>query len=158
MTDGQFLNAVAVVGYAAAGLGGGLLAAAVAFSPSFAFVLLSAGRFDRLSSVSPVGPCSADTRSGGQPAGTAGAGQGQSTEDHRDQPHHQRLDDANHYCRPGVAAGTTQTAKAISATNRGATAGSSRPAATSVAAPCRMWCRTLASRSAAMSERNTPPV
>ena len=53
LTDGQFLNAVAlgqvtpgpvvhtvaVVGYAAAGLGGGLLAAAVAFSPSFAFVL-----------------------------------------------------------------------------------------------------------------------
>jgi chromate transporter len=62
MTAGQFLNAVALgqitpgpvvqtvaaVGYAAAGLGGGLLAAAVAFSPSFAFVLLGAGRFDRL--------------------------------------------------------------------------------------------------------------
>ena len=62
MTDGQFLNAVAlgqvtpgpvvhtvaVVGYAAAGLGGGLLAAAVAFSPSFAFVLLGGDRFDRL--------------------------------------------------------------------------------------------------------------
>ncbi|MDQ7908240.1 chromate efflux transporter [Phytohabitans sp. ZYX-F-186] len=62
MTDGQFLNAVAlgqitpgpvvhtvaVVGFAAAGVGGGLLAAAVAFSPSFAFVLLGADRFDRL--------------------------------------------------------------------------------------------------------------
>jgi chromate transporter len=62
MTDGQFLNAVAlgqvtpgpvmhtvaVVGYAAAGLGGGLLAAAVAFSPSFAFILLGGDRFDRL--------------------------------------------------------------------------------------------------------------
>ena len=62
MTDGQFLNAVAlgqvtpgpvvhtvaVVGYAAAGLGGGLLAAAVAFAPSFSFILLGAERFDRL--------------------------------------------------------------------------------------------------------------
>jgi chromate transporter len=62
MTNAQFLNAVAlgqvtpgpvvqtvaVVGYAAAGLGGGLLAAVVAFSPSFAFVLLGGGRFDRL--------------------------------------------------------------------------------------------------------------
>jgi chromate transporter len=62
MTNGEFLNAVAlgqvtpgpvvhtvaVVGYAAAGIGGGLLAAAVAFAPSFAFVLLGAERFDRL--------------------------------------------------------------------------------------------------------------
>jgi chromate transporter len=62
MTDAQFLNAVAlgqitpgpvvhtvaVVGYAAAGVAGGLLAAAVAFAPSFAFVLLGAHRFDRL--------------------------------------------------------------------------------------------------------------
>jgi chromate transporter len=64
MTDAQFLNAVALgqvtpgpvvhtvaaVGYAAAGLGGGLLAAAVAFGPSFAFILIGAGRFDRLRS------------------------------------------------------------------------------------------------------------
>jgi chromate transporter len=62
MTDGQFLNAVAlgqvtpgpvlhtvaVVGYAAAGVGGGLFAAAIAFAPSFAFVLAGARRFDRL--------------------------------------------------------------------------------------------------------------
>jgi chromate transporter len=62
MTDGQFLNAVAlgqvtpgpvvqtvaVVGYAAAGVGGGLLAAAVAFAPSFSFILIGAERFDRL--------------------------------------------------------------------------------------------------------------
>ena len=62
MSAGQFLNAVALgqitpgpvvhtvaaVGYAAAGLGGGLLAAVVAFGPSFAFVLLGARRFDRL--------------------------------------------------------------------------------------------------------------
>ncbi|WP_250000919.1 chromate efflux transporter [Actinoplanes sp. M2I2] len=62
MTAGQFLNAVAlgqitpgpvvqtvaVVGYAAAGLGGGLLAAVVAFAPSFVFVILGGPRFDRL--------------------------------------------------------------------------------------------------------------
>jgi chromate transporter len=62
MTGGQFLNAVALgqvtpgpvvqtvaaVGYAAAGVGGGLLAAAVAFSPSFAFILLGGSRFDRV--------------------------------------------------------------------------------------------------------------
>ena len=62
MTDAQFLNAVAlgqvtpgpvvhtvaVVGYAAAGVGGGLLAAVVAFAPSFGMVLVGAGRFDSL--------------------------------------------------------------------------------------------------------------
>jgi chromate transporter len=62
MTDAQFLNAVAlgqvtpgpvvhtvaVVGYAARGVGGGLLAAAVAFAPSFLFVLLGAGSFSKL--------------------------------------------------------------------------------------------------------------
>jgi chromate transporter len=62
MTSGQFLNAVAlgqitpgpvvqtvaVVGYAAAGLTGGILASAVAFSPSFAFILFGARHFDRL--------------------------------------------------------------------------------------------------------------
>jgi chromate transporter len=62
MTSGQFLNAVAlgqvtpgpvtqtvaVVGYSAAGVGGGLLAALVAFSPSFAFVLAGGDRFDRI--------------------------------------------------------------------------------------------------------------
>ena len=41
---------VAVVGYAAAGVGGALLAAAVAFAPSFSFILLGADRFDRLRS------------------------------------------------------------------------------------------------------------
>jgi chromate transporter len=58
MTNAQFLNAVALgqitpgpvvqtvsaVGYAAAGLPGGLLAAVVAFAPSFAFVL-GGGRY-----------------------------------------------------------------------------------------------------------------
>jgi chromate transporter len=62
MTNPQFLNAVALgqitpgpvvatvaaVGYAAHGLAGGLLAAAVAFSPSFSFILLGGGRFERL--------------------------------------------------------------------------------------------------------------
>ncbi len=62
LTSGQFLNAVALgqvtpgpvvhtvaaVGYGAHGLGGGLLAALVAFTPSFAFVLLGAGGFQRL--------------------------------------------------------------------------------------------------------------
>jgi chromate transporter len=62
LTGGQFLNAVALgqvtpgpvvqtvaaVGYGAAGLGGGLLAALVAFAPSFAFVLLGATHFQRL--------------------------------------------------------------------------------------------------------------
>jgi chromate transporter len=62
MTSGQFLNAVALgqitpgpvvqtvaaVGYAAAGLPGGLLAAVVAFSPSFAFVLGGGRYFGRL--------------------------------------------------------------------------------------------------------------
>jgi chromate transporter len=62
MSGGQFLNAVAlgqvtpgpvvltvaVVGYAAAGIGGGLLAVAVAFAPSFIFVLAGAPRFDQI--------------------------------------------------------------------------------------------------------------
>jgi chromate transporter len=62
LTGTQFLNAVAlgqvtpgpvvltvgVVGYAAAKLAGGLLAAGVAFAPSFAFVLLGARHFGRL--------------------------------------------------------------------------------------------------------------
>jgi chromate transporter len=62
MTGGEFLNAVAlgqitpgpvvqtvaVVGYAAAGVPGGLLAAAVAFAPSFLFVILGGPRFDSL--------------------------------------------------------------------------------------------------------------
>jgi chromate transporter len=62
MTDGEFLNAVAlgqvtpgpvthtvaVVGYAAAGVGGAAFAALIAFAPSFSFILLGADRFDRL--------------------------------------------------------------------------------------------------------------
>jgi chromate transporter len=64
LTAGQFLNAVAlgqvtpgpvthtvaVVGYGAAGFGGAFLAALVAFSPSFAFVLVGGRRFDAIRS------------------------------------------------------------------------------------------------------------
>ncbi len=64
MTDAQFLNAVAlgqitpgpvvqtvaVVGYAAAGLGGALLASAVAFAPSFVFVIGGGSHFIKLRS------------------------------------------------------------------------------------------------------------
>jgi chromate transporter len=39
---------VAAVGYGAYGIGGGLLAALVAFLPSFSFILLGGGRFERL--------------------------------------------------------------------------------------------------------------
>jgi chromate transporter len=62
MTGAQFLNAVALgqvtpgpvvatvaaVGYAAHGVGGGVLAAAIAFAPSFLFVLALGGHFERL--------------------------------------------------------------------------------------------------------------
>jgi len=48
LTPGPVVQTVAVVGYAAGGLPGGLLAAAIAFAPSFAFVLLGGGRFERL--------------------------------------------------------------------------------------------------------------
>jgi chromate transporter len=62
MTHGQFLNAVALgqvtpgpvtqtvaaVGYSAGGLPAGLLAAFVAFAPSFSFILFGAARFERL--------------------------------------------------------------------------------------------------------------
>jgi chromate transporter len=48
ITPGPVVQTVAVVGYAAAGVGGGLLAALLAFAPSFAFVLAGAPHFDRL--------------------------------------------------------------------------------------------------------------
>ena len=62
MTDAEFLNAVAfgqltpgpvthtvaLVGWAAAGLGGALLAAAIAFAPSFLAIMLGGERFGRL--------------------------------------------------------------------------------------------------------------
>jgi chromate transporter len=45
---GPVVQTVAVVGFAASGVGGGLLAALVAFAPSFAFVLFGGAHFDRL--------------------------------------------------------------------------------------------------------------
>jgi chromate transporter len=46
VTPGPVVQTVAVVGYAAAGVGGGLLAAAIAFAPSFVFVLAGGRHFD----------------------------------------------------------------------------------------------------------------
>ena len=48
ITPGPVVHTVAVIGYAAGGLAGGLLAAAIAFAPSFVMVLAGAGRFDAL--------------------------------------------------------------------------------------------------------------
>jgi chromate transporter len=48
ITPGPVVQTVAVVGYAAAGLVGGILASLVAFSPSFAFILFGAHRFDQI--------------------------------------------------------------------------------------------------------------
>jgi chromate transporter len=52
ITPGPVVQTVAVVGYAAAGVGGALLASLVAFSPSLAFILIGGARFDRLRSSS----------------------------------------------------------------------------------------------------------
>jgi chromate transporter len=48
VTPGPVVHTVAVVGFAAAGAGGALLASLVAFGPSFSFILLGADRFDGL--------------------------------------------------------------------------------------------------------------
>ena len=48
ITPGPVVQTVAVVGYAAAGLAGGLLAATVAFAPSFGFVIIGGRYFDRI--------------------------------------------------------------------------------------------------------------
>ncbi|MBV9450508.1 MAG: chromate efflux transporter [Streptosporangiaceae bacterium] len=48
ITPGPVVQTVATIGYAAAGIGGGLLAALIAFSPSFAFVLSGARYFGAL--------------------------------------------------------------------------------------------------------------
>lgn len=50
VTPGPVVQTVAVVGYAAAGIGGSVLAAVVAFAPSFVFVLAGGARFGRLRS------------------------------------------------------------------------------------------------------------
>ena len=48
ITPGPVVQTVAAVGYAAAGVVGGILASVVAFSPSFVFVLLGASQFDKI--------------------------------------------------------------------------------------------------------------
>jgi len=48
ITPGPVVQTVAVVGYAVARVGGGLLASVVAFTPSFCFVLFGAPHFDRM--------------------------------------------------------------------------------------------------------------
>jgi chromate transporter len=48
VTPGPVVQTVAVVGYAAEGVGGGLLAALIAFAPSFAFVLVGGRHFDQI--------------------------------------------------------------------------------------------------------------
>src|SRR5271157_586479 len=50
ITPGPVVQTVAVVGYAAAGVGGALLAALVAFAPSFVFILAGARHFGALRS------------------------------------------------------------------------------------------------------------
>jgi chromate transporter len=50
ITPGPVVLTVAVVGYAAAGIAGGLLAVVVAFAPSFVFVIAGGPRFDRIRS------------------------------------------------------------------------------------------------------------
>ena len=48
VTPGPVVATIAAVGYAAHGLGGGVLAAVIAFAPSFLLVVLGAGQFARL--------------------------------------------------------------------------------------------------------------
>jgi chromate transporter len=48
VTPGPVVQTVAVIGYAAAGVGAGLLASAVAFTPSFAIVLFGGPRFEQI--------------------------------------------------------------------------------------------------------------
>ncbi|MBX6388641.1 MAG: chromate efflux transporter [Frankia sp.] len=50
VTPGPVLHTVSGVGYAAAGVGGGLIAAVAAFGPSFAFIMLGGPHLDRLRS------------------------------------------------------------------------------------------------------------
>jgi chromate transporter len=48
LTPGPVVQTVAVVGYAAGGVAAALLAAAVAFAPSFLFIIIGGPSFDRL--------------------------------------------------------------------------------------------------------------
>jgi chromate transporter len=55
ITPGPVVQTVSVVGYAAGGVGGALLAALVAFTPSFLFVLFGAPSFDKIRSNEAIG-------------------------------------------------------------------------------------------------------
>ena len=48
VTPGPVTHTIAAVGYSAGGFAGALFAAAIAFAPSFAFILLGAAHFERL--------------------------------------------------------------------------------------------------------------
>jgi chromate transporter len=48
ITPGPVLQTVAVVGYAAGGIGGGLFAAFIAFAPSFLFIIFGGPRFNQI--------------------------------------------------------------------------------------------------------------
>jgi len=48
VTPGPVVQTVAVIGYGAAGLAGGIVASTIAFAPSFAFVLAGGRHFDRV--------------------------------------------------------------------------------------------------------------
>jgi chromate transporter len=50
ITPGPVVQTVAVVGYAAAGIGGAFVAAAIAFAPSFAFVIGGGSKFNKVRS------------------------------------------------------------------------------------------------------------
>jgi chromate transporter len=54
LTPGPVVHTVAVVGYAASGVGGALLAALIAFGPSFVFVIAGASRLQRLRDNEPA--------------------------------------------------------------------------------------------------------
>jgi chromate transporter len=81
LTPGPVVQTVAIVGWAAAGLGGALLASVVAFAPSFLVVGLTAERFERLRRSGAARAflprhwcsCSAARRSGRWPAGRSPA-------------------------------------------------------------------------------------
>jgi chromate transporter len=68
VTPGPVVATIAAVGYAAHGVAGGLLAAGVAFAPSFAFILIGARRFERL-----VASPAADAFLGGAAPAAVGA-------------------------------------------------------------------------------------
>jgi chromate transporter len=54
VTPGPVVATVAAVGYAAQGVGGGVLAAVIAFTPSFAAVMLGARRFEQIRGSAPA--------------------------------------------------------------------------------------------------------